>query len=89
MKAPIAIQDRIWLGSGHGWAGANYVTWNTEGDLTLQPPPTAQNYAVGHVGERMKGRAPNEHWRTDSTGKRKCGGSNAYNEINSQPLMNR
>lgn len=61
VKAPIAIQDRIWLGSGHGWTGANYVTWNTEGDLTLQQPPTAQNYAIGHVGELKKGRAPNDH----------------------------
>lgn len=61
VKAPIAIQDRIWLGSGHGWAGANYVTWNTEGDLTMQQPPTAQNYTIGHVGEMKKGRAPNDH----------------------------
>ncbi|KRE32732.1 hypothetical protein ASG85_14505 [Paenibacillus sp. Soil724D2] len=61
VKAPIAIQDRIWLGSGHGWAGANYVTWNTEGELTLQQPPTAQNYAIGHVGEMKKGRAPNDY----------------------------
>lgn len=47
--ARINIRDRGWLGSGHGWAGANYVTWNTEGGLVSQQPPTAQNYAIGHI----------------------------------------
>ncbi|MEH7176315.1 hypothetical protein [Neobacillus vireti] len=50
IKAPIAIQDRQWYGTGHGWSGANYVAWNTEGDLIIQQPPTAQNYSIGHVG---------------------------------------
>jgi hypothetical protein len=55
----IAIQDRAWLGSGHGWAGANYVAWNTEGDLVAQQPPTAQNYAIGHVGRKVNPFVPN------------------------------
>ena len=55
----IAIQDRAWLGSGHGWAGANYVAWNTEGDLVAQQPPTAQNYAIGHVGRKVGPFVPN------------------------------
>lgn len=50
VDAPIAIQDRGWLGSGHGWAGANWVAWNTEGSLALQKLPTAQNYAIGFTG---------------------------------------
>ncbi|GAB3738278.1 hypothetical protein [Microlunatus parietis] len=29
VDARISIMDRAWLGSGHGWAGANYVAWNT------------------------------------------------------------
>lgn len=61
VKAPISIQDRIWFGSGHGWSGANYVAWNTEGNLILQQPPTAQNYAIGHIGNKLPGVAPNEH----------------------------
>jgi hypothetical protein len=61
IKAPIAIRDRAWLGSGHGWAGANYVTWNTEGELTSQQPPTAQNYAIGHVGEKVPGLVPDDY----------------------------
>jgi len=59
IKADIAIQDRAWLGSGHGWAGANYVAWNTEGDLVAQQPPTAQNYAIGHVGRKVNPFVPN------------------------------
>lgn len=59
ITADIAIQDRAWLGSGHGWAGANYVAWNTNGDLVAQQPPTAQNYAIGHVGRKVNPFVPN------------------------------
>jgi hypothetical protein len=41
VTASIAIQDRQNYGSGHGWAGANYVVWNCEGSLVCQKPPTA------------------------------------------------
>lgn len=61
VKAPISIRDRQWLGSGHGWAGANYVTWNTEGDLTNQQPPTATNYSIGHVGAKAPGLVPSDY----------------------------
>ncbi|WP_231506218.1 S-layer homology domain-containing protein [Paenibacillus sp. UNC451MF] len=61
VKGHIVIRDRAWLGSGHTWAGANYVTWNTEGILTSQQPPTAQNYAIGHVGTKGTPLVPNEY----------------------------
>jgi hypothetical protein len=61
MRADITMQDRVWLGTGHGWAGANYVAWNTEGQLVAQQPPTAQNYAIGHVGPQGRPEAPNVH----------------------------
>ena len=65
VSARISVRDRGWLGSGHGWAGANYVTWNTEGGLVAQKPPTAQNYAIGHVptddGLSVKPLVPNEY----------------------------
>ena len=67
VRAPLAIQDRQWYGSGHGWSGANYVAWNCEGTLVCQKPPTAQNYAIGHVGEKLAGAfAPREdgHWES-------------------------
>lgn len=55
VRSPIAFQDRQYYGTGHGWAGAYYVAWNTEGSLIAQKPPTAQNWAIGHVGERPLG----------------------------------
>lgn len=57
----IHMQDRAWLGSGHGWAGANYVSWNTSNELVSQQPPTAQNYAIGHVGKKGKALLPNSY----------------------------
>lgn len=61
VKGRIHIQDRGWLGSGHGWSGANYVTWNTSNELLSQQPPTAQNYAIGHVGSQGKPLLPSPY----------------------------
>lgn len=46
----ITIKDRGNMGTGHGWAGANYTAWNTDGYLHVEKPPTATNYAIGAVG---------------------------------------
>ena len=54
VEAVLAIQDRQHMGSGHGWAGANYVVWNSRGSLICQQPPTAQNFAIGFAGKRGK-----------------------------------
>ena len=54
VSAAMAIQDRSWMGSGHGWSGANYVTWNCTGNLVCQSPPTAQNWAIGFVGKQTR-----------------------------------
>jgi len=66
VRANLALQDRQWMGSGHGWAGANYVVWNSEGSLVCQRPPTAQNFAIGFVGARAKGAfpRPDGHWES-------------------------
>lgn len=70
VKAPIAIQDRQWMGSGHGWSGANYVAWNCEGSLVCQKPPTAQNWAIGHIGTKEPGAfKPREDGYWESFGK--------------------
>lgn len=61
VEGRIHIQDRAWLGSGHGWSGANYVTWNTSNELVSQQPPTAQNYAIGHVGSQGKPLLPSPY----------------------------
>ena len=45
-------QDRAWMGTGHGWAGAQQVFWNCETSrICVQQPPTAQNYAIGCLGK--------------------------------------
>ncbi|HWA27758.1 MAG TPA: hypothetical protein VG734_19030 [Lacunisphaera sp.] len=59
VESDIAFQDRQWMGSGHGWSGANYVAWNCRGTLICQQPPTAQNFAIGFVGRRGKDAFPN------------------------------
>ncbi len=69
VDSEIAIQDRQWMGSGHGWSGANYVVWNSRGRLVCQKPPTAQNFAIGFVGERIKGAFPRADgwWESEGT----------------------
>jgi hypothetical protein len=51
----ISMMNRLNYGTGHGWAGVNYVAWNTEGILVAEQPPTAQNWAIGHIGEKREG----------------------------------
>jgi hypothetical protein len=55
VESRLAIQDRQWMGSGHGWSGANYVVWNSQGELVCQQPPTAQNFAIGFTGKKIPG----------------------------------
>lgn len=56
----LIVQNRGDHGTGHGWAGAQQVFWNCTvgGVIVVQRPPTAQNYAVGCVGELAGGRFP-------------------------------
>jgi hypothetical protein len=68
VEAHLAIQDRQAMGSGHGWAGANYVVWNSRGELVCQKPPTAQNFAIGFVGPRSKGAFPRDEGWWESYG---------------------
>ena len=43
--------NRSWMGTGHGWAGAQMVFWNCCAPLiVVQRPPTAQNFAIGTSG---------------------------------------
>jgi hypothetical protein len=48
VHAPLTA--RYWKDFVIGWAGANTIFWNCEGDFLVQKPPTAQNYSFGHVG---------------------------------------
>jgi hypothetical protein len=48
----IRVQNRLRMGSGHGWAGANMVLWNSIANhYMIQNPPTAQNWLIGCIGE--------------------------------------
>ena len=62
----ISMMNRLRYGTGHGWAGANYVAWNTEGPLVVQQPPTAQNWSIGHIGELREG--PFHDWNLEQFG---------------------
>jgi len=49
---PINLINRGNAGSGHGWAGANSVIWNSVGgSINVQIPPTAFNLAIGCQGK--------------------------------------
>ena len=57
----LRAQQRRWSGSGHGWAGAQQMFWNTEHDVyVVQAPPFAMNWSVGQVGTVMPGKFPPE-----------------------------
>ena len=63
----IALMNRLRYGSGHGWAAANFAAWNTSGgDLVTERPPTAQNWAIGHKGNRRNG--PFHSWNMQNYG---------------------
>jgi hypothetical protein len=47
VKAPLTARFWDYI---IGWAGANIVFWNCEGDYLIQSPPTAKNYSFGHIG---------------------------------------
>ncbi len=47
VKAPLTARYWDYI---IGWAGANIVFWNCEGDFLVQSPPTAHNYSFGHIG---------------------------------------
>ncbi len=45
------IQNRGNSGTGHGWAGAYSVVWNSTADaFRVRNPPTARNWLVGSTG---------------------------------------
>ena len=50
------VQNRTDSGSGHGWAGAQQLLYNSELDeFVLQTPPFAMNWSIGVVGSRIDG----------------------------------
>lgn len=57
----LRAQNRRSSGSGHGWAGAQQMFWNTEyKQYVVQAPPFAMNWSVGQVGKMVAGKFPPE-----------------------------
>ena len=57
----LRVQNRRRSGSGHGWAGAQQMFWNTGSThYVLQAPPHAMNWSVGEIGVRVPGKFPPE-----------------------------
>ncbi|WP_369349753.1 hypothetical protein [Stenotrophomonas sp. JAG2] len=57
----LRAQNRRYSGTGHGWAGAQQMFWNTEHDIyVIQAPPFAMNWSVGQVGAIAPGKFPPE-----------------------------
>lgn len=53
----LRVQDRSYMGSGHGWAGTTHVFWNcTASQLVCQSPwVSGKNYCIGCVGPKNNG----------------------------------
>ena len=49
-KGGILLFNRQDYGTSHGWSAAHSVIWNYNGFMTVQQPPTAQNYAISSRG---------------------------------------
>jgi hypothetical protein len=57
----LGLYNRGYYGTSHGWSAAHSVAWNcdvAQGDLIVQKPPTAKNYAIGCFGKNITGNSP-------------------------------
>ena len=78
----LAVQDRAGWGTGHGWAGVNFVFWNcVANDIICQSPwVNGKNWCIGCIGIKKSGRKyddgiarPDGEWK--SHGKKVSPGS--------------
>ena len=57
----LGLYNRGFYGTSHGWSAAHSVAWACDmnnGDLIVQKPPSAQNYAIGCSGKNITGKRP-------------------------------
>lgn len=47
--ARIYLQNRWDMGTSHGWAGVNYLLYNTTGPFLATQPQITPNYVIGHL----------------------------------------
>ncbi len=88
----LRVQDRSWMGTGQGWAGANNVLWNCEAQTIVCQSPwvSARNYAIGCIGAKSEGpftgrpdgvwRSPGRHVEPQSLYERQLAGRRARGE---------
>ncbi len=54
----LGLYNRAYYGTSHGWSIAHSVVWNCDvktGQILVQQPPNAQNYAIGCFGSLIAG----------------------------------
>jgi hypothetical protein len=53
----INVQDRQWMGSGHGWSGVTQVVWNCQAKAAAVQKPwvSGTNYCIGFQGKHAEG----------------------------------
>jgi hypothetical protein len=52
----LSVENRLNLGSGHGWSGANIVFWNCQADkIQCDTPKGAMNFCIGSIGIKTEG----------------------------------
>jgi hypothetical protein len=59
----LAVQDRAGYGSGHGWAGVNFVFWNCVAETIICQSPWigGKNWCIGCTGTKLPGRKYRDH----------------------------
>lgn len=68
----LRVQDRSFMGSGHGWAGTTHVFWNcTAAELVCQSPwVSGKNWCIGCTGKKTPGNfegRPDGEWISHNT----------------------
>ncbi len=59
------VHNRGDWGTGHGWAGAQVMFWNSVATmLACDAPPAGMNWAIGCVGSKVEGRITTEAYGT-------------------------
>lgn len=66
----IRVQNRKAMGTGHGWAGAQTMFWNSKSykeDFKIESAKGSKNWGIGCVGEKKNGAGYWEKWGTAVT----------------------
>jgi hypothetical protein len=61
----IRVQNRKAMGTGHGWAGAQTMFWNSKSykeDFKIESSKGSKNWGIGCIGEKKNGAGYWESW---------------------------